>query len=202
MSDEKRGLLPSYAISDVENSSPRIVDVTSEDADLVFDALSSSTARRIYGAVSDDPATPSDLAEQLNLSLQNVHYHLRNLQDANLIKEVGTGYSEKGVEISIYGPADDPIVLSNGDESDHSRLKELLSQGSGAVIILGILSLFVQWAVKQGLPKVGDQPAPTPTPGPLQPGEAATAIPPGVIFFVGGLMMLVFVLGYQYYRTS
>lgn len=216
MTDEKRGLPPSYSTTETDDPSPRIVDITSEDADLVFDALSSSTARRIYQAVSDDPSAPPELAERLDLSLQNVHYHLRNLQDADLIEEVGTGYSEKGVEMSVYGPVDDPIVLSSGDEADQTQLRGLLKRGSGAVVVLGVLSLGVQWAVTQGLPEFGDQPAPAPAPTPVprhpptvpttptstQPVPTTPTIPPGIMFFVGGVVMLVLGFGFLYNRSA
>lgn len=101
--------------------------VSFEDADAVFEALASGTARRIVGALRDTPATPSELAERADTSIQNVTYHLDQLQAAGLVDVVGTWYSSRGVEMDVYGPADDPVVVCLGDDEDQRRVASRLS---------------------------------------------------------------------------
>jgi DNA-binding transcriptional ArsR family regulator len=48
---------------------PRVVDLDSDDADQVFGALSSDTARRIYTCLHEEPRTPSDIADEIDSSI-------------------------------------------------------------------------------------------------------------------------------------
>lgn len=199
MTDDDQRLLPFRPVLESNNTSPRVLDLTGEDADLVFDALSSTTARRILAALHSEPAPPSELADTLDLSLQNVHYHIRNLRDADLIKEVEKGYSEKGVEMSIYAPTSEPVVFSGSASDEQSELRELLEKVVGVVALFGFLSVLAQWAVTHEIPLIGpSEPAnPIPVPGPFNPG---TLVPRGLMFFVGGIAMLVIIVGLWYYQ--
>jgi len=123
---------------------PRIVELEGEDADAVFSALSSTTARRIYATLEDEPATPSDIAERIDSSIQNVNYHLANLEEAGLIEVVDTWYSSRGNEMSVYGTTAGPLIVTS-DESTGSRLKTAISRLIGAVGALAGGSLLVQY---------------------------------------------------------
>ena len=161
---------------------PRVVGLDSEEADELMAALSSSTARRILAALHEDPAPPGELADRVDTSLQNAQYHLENLEDAGAIEIVGTAYSEKGREMSVYGPADSPLVIFAGEQERASGLRSALSG-----LFAGFLALGVGGAVIQALfggddaaPPVGSggdpssaaprdpesTPAPEPTPTP------------------------------------
>lgn len=82
-----------------------VVDLTADDAEAVFEALGSDTARAILAALRDDPGTASDIADRVDTSLQNVQYHLGHLRAADLVADVGTWYSSKGKEMTVYAPA-------------------------------------------------------------------------------------------------
>lgn len=81
------------------------------DAGQIFEALSSETARRILAAVYDSPAPPSDIADSVDTSIQNVGHHLDRLENAGLVETVETWYSEKGVEMDVYAPSHVPLVI-------------------------------------------------------------------------------------------
>ena len=72
------------------------LELTGEEADQVFDALSSPTSRSVLRALYDDPLPPADLAEELDTSVQNIHYHLQKLEGANLVEAIETAYSSRG----------------------------------------------------------------------------------------------------------
>lgn len=208
MTREDQRLLPSPPFPESSDTSPRVLDLTSDDADLIFDALASTTARRILATLHEESAAPAEIAEQLDLSLQNVHYHLRNLQDANLIEEVDTGYSEKGVEMSIYAPTVEPVVLSGGDSDERARLRNLLEQLVGIVTIFGLISMFAHVVISNSIPFIesSDPPTPdsTPTPDPTpvpKTFQPEPLVPSGAVFFISGLIMLVLVIGWWYYRS-
>ena len=138
-------LLPSTSdASAAENADPRVVGVDSDDADDVLAALSSETARQLLAALHDDPATPSELADAVDTSLQNTQYHLEKLEGAEVVEVVDTVYSEKGREMNVYAPADQPLVLFAGQEEETSSLKTALSRLLGGVGVVGAASITLQ----------------------------------------------------------
>jgi DNA-binding transcriptional ArsR family regulator len=147
-------LLPFQSETATEEGQPRVVDLEGEDADAVFGALSSTTAREIYARLDDDPATPSDVADAIDSSIQNVRYHLENLEDAGLVEVVDTWYSSRGNEMSVYATTDGPLIVTS-DESRATKLKEALSRLIGGVGVLAAGSLLVQYAVTRWLAPAG-----------------------------------------------
>ncbi|WP_439027286.1 helix-turn-helix domain-containing protein [Haloarchaeobius sp. DT45] len=136
---------------------PRVVELEGDDADKVFGALSSDTARRIYTCLHEEPRTPSDIADEIDSSIQNVRYHLEKLEDAGLIDVVDVWYSSRGNEMSVYAPQSGPLVIS-GDEQRASRLKGALARFIGGLGVVAAGSVFVQY----GLPRLlGGVPSPT-----------------------------------------
>jgi len=261
-----------------EDAEPRVVDVDSAEADEVISALSSETARDILAAVHDDPAPPSDLADRVDTTLQNAQYHLGNLEEAGAVEVVDTAYSEKGREMDVYAPADQPLVIFAGDD-DESVLRTALSRLLGAVALLAVASFAVQQLFGVGglfgteptggteggdaasAPAAGNETTPTPaggadestnlsttydsgsetdataemteeaaretvadatetaanlteTPTPTETvdpetttatadatREVAAGLPPGLLFFLGGLFVLALVAGLLYLRS-
>jgi DNA-binding transcriptional ArsR family regulator len=144
-------LLPSIPdASAAEDAEPRVVGLGDDDADDVLGALASTTARELFAALNEDPAHPSALAERVDTSLQNVQYHLGNLEDAGVVEVVDTAYSEKGREMDVYAPADRPLVLFAGDEEEQSLLDRALGRLLGGVGVLGGASLVVRGLATAG----------------------------------------------------
>ncbi|WP_134672383.1 ArsR/SmtB family transcription factor [Halorussus marinus] len=150
------GLLPSSSDAEADDGDPRVIGVDSEEADVLLGALQSETARDVLAALYDEPRTPSALAEAADTSIQNVRYHLRKLEDADLVEVVDTIYSEKGREMSVYAPAAAPLVVFAGSDEDAPGVESALSRLLGALGILGLASLLVQGTVGGGLvPRLG-----------------------------------------------
>jgi len=207
------GLLPSSSDTASPSSEPRIVGVDSDDADDLMDALSSATGREVLAALHDDPATPTELADRIGTSLQNVQYHLGKLDDADLVEVVDTCYSEKGREMDVYAPADRPLVLFAGDESEGGELKAELARLLGGVGVLAAASLLVQLL----LARTDDGPADGPTAqdleGPMSGADGGSegfaaffettlsALPPGIVFFLGGVAVLLGVFAARQLRS-
>ena len=145
-------LLPSsYDSTQSEEAEPRVVDVESEEADEVFDALASETARRLLTQLHEAPAPPAKLADRVDTSVQNVQYHLAKLEDAGAIEVVDTAYSEKGREMEVYAPADQALVIFAGDEEESSTLRTAISRLLGSLAIVALASAVVQALYSQGL---------------------------------------------------
>jgi DNA-binding transcriptional ArsR family regulator len=138
-------LLPSTPdTSAADDGDPRVVGLDSDEADDVLAALSSSTARELVTSLHDDPGTPSDLADRVDTSLQNTQYHLGNLKDADVIRVIDTVYSEKGREMNVYAPTDQPLVVFAGDEEKETGLRAALSRLIGGLGAVAGASLLVQ----------------------------------------------------------
>ncbi|MGB9987009.1 ArsR/SmtB family transcription factor [Salarchaeum japonicum] len=191
-------LLPSQK-PDAPDGDPRVIGVDSDDADQVLSALSAGTARTMLTALHEEPATASELADEVDTSLQNAQYHLGKLRDADLVEVAGTSYSEKGREMTVYAPTDAPLVLFAGDENTGSTVRSMLGGLLGAVALLGVASLLVQFLAERVLAPSGSGGGVS-TASTETASNAAAAVPPGVLFFLGGLLVLCLAVGYRYWR--
>jgi DNA-binding transcriptional ArsR family regulator len=136
-------LLPLRSESAPDPDEPRVVGLDGDDADEAFDALSSSTTRRVLSLLYEDPSTPAEIRDRIGTSLQNVHYHVEKLEDAGLIEPAGVGYSEKGTEMTVYAPSNEAVVLFAGRRDDRSRLRTALERLFPTVIaLLGATAVF------------------------------------------------------------
>ena len=115
------GLLPARDAVDVEND-PEVVNF--DQAGDVLDVLSSTTARRVLLALYDSPLPMSDLAEEVDTSLQNVEYHLDRLEAAGVVEVTDTWYSSKGAEMDVYAPTSAPLVVLVGDSDTEAAVTD------------------------------------------------------------------------------
>ncbi|AHG00244.1 ArsR family transcriptional regulator [Halostagnicola larsenii XH-48] len=153
-------LFPLRSDAQSAGDEPRVVDLEDEDADAVFGALSSSTAREIYSTLAEEPGTPSDIAEAVDSSIQNVRYHLEKLEDAGLVEVVDTWYSSRGNEMSVYATADGPLIVTS-DESTAAKVRTALSRFLGGVGALAAGSLLVQYGLQRYVSsEIGNDAAP------------------------------------------
>ncbi len=187
---------------------PQVVDLDSEDADVLLDALSSETARSVLSALYDEPLAPPAVAERVDTSLQNVHYHLDNLEEAGAIEVIDTDYSEKGREMNVYAPTEGPMVVLTGRDQGRS-IRTAVARLFGGVAVIAAASLAVQYLFGGGILDGGSGAPATTTPGPSvsevttapPTGGAGTGLPPGLLFFAGGVTALALWLLVWYVRT-
>ncbi|MFB6153684.1 MAG: ArsR/SmtB family transcription factor [Halodesulfurarchaeum sp.] len=186
-------VFPLRTAVDAETGDPRVVDLEAEDADAVFDALASETARDLYTAVAKEPRTASDLAEALDSSIQNVRYHLDNLQEAGLVEVVDTWYSSRGSEMKVYGTSDGPLVLMAGERESRTEIQDALKTLVGGTAVLALLGALINWATR------------TPEQSQVMMASGETAATggvswlfalPGLLFTLGGFLVLLGVTGY------
>jgi DNA-binding transcriptional ArsR family regulator len=183
---------------------PEVIGLDDERTGEALDTLSSETAREILSALYDDPRTPPEIRETVGTSLQNVHYHLENLESAGLIKAAGTRFSEKGNEMTVYGPASEAVVVMAGESDDRSLLRKALARLVGALGVLAAASL----AVGELLGSDGNTGAYDSTDGPSiavergseAAGQAASGPDPALVFFAGGLCIIALVACWWGYR--
>lgn len=204
-----RDILPSRTDATPDYSNVvALLDLSDERAKAVFDALSSDTSRHVFEHLYDTPATPSELATELDTSVQNVHYHLGKLERADLIESIETEYSSRGVEVDVYAPTNEALVLVTGTESRRSQVKRLLTRFLGGLGLLAAASLAVEiWAAERRTPQPVQQtpepgagigtPSMTPTAEIIEP-QTAFGLSPGAAVFLGGLLMLIVATWWMY----
>lgn len=141
-------LLPLRGESSADPDEPRVVGLAGEEADETFEVLSSGTTREVLAALYERASTPSEIRDRVGTSLQNVHYHLGKLEDADLIEPAGVGYSEKGTEMTVYAPTSEAVVLFAGRRDDRSRLRTMLSRVFGVVLALGVGTAALRWFLR------------------------------------------------------
>jgi DNA-binding transcriptional ArsR family regulator len=180
----------------VSDAGPRVVGVDSDDADDLMSALSSGTARRLLAELHDEPAPPAELSDRADTTLQNTQYHLSNLEDAGAVEVIGTAYSEKGREMDVYAPADQPLVIFAGQEQQASGIKAALSRLLGGIGALLVGSLAIQQTFGDGIGQLvgfgatggagGDAGQAPSTSGGAGGGGAGTDTPIGTTLSSGG----------------
>lgn len=103
-------LLPRTPHVDPPEGESRVVNFRDDGGEMIA-ALGSENTRAILNLLYEEPRTPSDLADTLELSIQNISYHLEKLQNVGLVTVVDTWYSSKGQRMSVYAPTADPLVI-------------------------------------------------------------------------------------------
>lgn len=108
-------LLPETVPGNVERDT-QTVDIGEEST--VFEVLASDTARRIVAVLEKTPRTASEVATELGISVQNVCYHLDRFQEVGLIEAVGSRYSSKGKEMTVYALVTESLIVRFGDDGE------------------------------------------------------------------------------------
>lgn len=173
---------------------PDLLAIDDEAAEEVFSALSSHTARSILTALYDQPRTASEIADEVDTSLQNVNYHVNNLKDGGLIEVAETWYSEQGKEMKVYVPTNQALVLFAGDELNRSSLLDAIKQLIGFVGIFAVVSLLVNRLVRPKSPDIVGSVGPNG-------GQTTFVLHPGVLFFLGSVVALLAFAGWWHYRS-
>ena len=127
-------LLPTSSDASIKRSDdPDLLCIDDEYTADVFKTLSSETSQEIFTALNEEPMAAQDIADELDLSLQQVSYHLDNLQETGLITVLDTCYSEKGMEMDVYGPPETPLLLYLGPSDDKPGMLESFKQFAHAL---------------------------------------------------------------------
>lgn len=177
---------------------PDVIAIDDEAANDVFSALSSATARSILTTLYVQPRTASDLADEVDTSLQNVNYHLSNLDDSGLIEIVDTWYSDQGREMKVYAPTNRALVLFAGDNIHRSSLLDAIKRLLGLVGIFALSSILIGRAVRRWVSRPEVHLASAKTSG----EQPVLLLPPEPLIFLGSLLALLIVSAWWHYRTA
>ncbi|WP_121823040.1 ArsR/SmtB family transcription factor [Halostella salina] len=134
------GLLPTESDVAIDrNEDPKLLCIDDDRTDEVLATLSSDTSRAVFRALNDEPRTATDVAAELDTSVQSVSYHIENLQEVGLIDVLDTCYSEKGREMAVYGAAEEPYLVFLGPADDQPGLTAAFKRFANALGPVGIV---------------------------------------------------------------
>ena len=132
-------LLPTETDTSADRSDEaELLCIDNDQTTEILDSLSSDTSRTVFRHVNEEPQTATDLAQELDTSVQGVTYHLDNLCDAGLIDVLDTCYSEKGREMDVYGPSEQPYLVFLGISSDEPGLQAAFKRFAYSIGPVGI----------------------------------------------------------------
>lgn len=137
-------LLPSQTQRTIDqNDEPSLLFVDDKQTQRVISTLSSETAFALFRALNENAMTASEISDELDVSVQNVSYHLQNLQEAELVEVVDSCYSEKGREMDIYAVTSDPKVVVLSTKNNSTSLVQAFRRMAGAIGPPAIVIAFV-----------------------------------------------------------
>jgi DNA-binding transcriptional ArsR family regulator len=209
MSKQIEQLLSKSTASESETNAPlRIAEMHDEDVVQIFKALSGESTCRIYREIQRSPKTASELQQVLDTSIQNVHYHLDKLEEAGLIEPVDARYSEKGAEMSVFGPTHSPLIISFASESTNLDVRAALTRLFSGVTVLGLASVGVELLAKRasspetsGSDAGGNVSMTAPQFADTTPLETLL-LSPGLLLFITGLLIISVYVTWQYAKLQ
>lgn len=202
-------LSPFDSLLSTTDPDSKVIAIDEEEVDAILGSIGSETARQILAALYEEPRTMSELADELDSSVQNVDYHLQKFEDAGVVEAVDTLNPDHGRATTLWAPIYDPIVVMAGSERQTSGIYDMLPRLAGAVGVLALASLVVEGLTRlfrgtgPGNRDPDIPPPATPTHPVAESTPAGTAgvgglftdvISPGLVFFVGGLFVLALVV--------
>jgi len=122
-----------------------LVSLNESKAKKLAEVISNNTCRNVLDYLSEKKdATESDIAKDLNIPISTVHYNMKALVDAKLVKSDEYHYSEKGKEVNHYKLANQYVIIA--PEGEKEAIKEKLKSILPAALIMGatagIIKLF------------------------------------------------------------
>lgn len=126
-----------------KESSFLLVSLKDQEAKKLAQVISSDTSRKVLDYLATKKATETELAQSLGLPLSTVHYNLKQLEAAKLVKADEFHYSEKGREVLHYSLANKYVIIA--PEAASSKILDKLKTILPVIIILGGVSLALQF---------------------------------------------------------
>lgn len=106
-----------------------LVSLEEEKAQKLARVISNESCRKMLDELANKSCTETELAQKLNIPLPTVHYNLKHLVSAGLVKAGEFHYSPKGREVNHYSITNKFVIITpkRPDENVMNRLKRLIT---------------------------------------------------------------------------
>jgi len=120
-----------------------LVSLNESKAKKLAEVISNNTCRQILDHLSKGEAAESEIAKELNIAISTVHYNLKHLVEAKLVKADTYHYSPKGREVMHYKLANQYVIIApeGTKQSIKDRLKSIIPAATMTVAIGTIAQL-------------------------------------------------------------
>lgn len=113
-----------------------LVSLNENKAKKIAEVINNKTCRKILDYLTNKKdATESQMAKDLKIPLSTVHYNMKALMTARLVKSDEYHYSTKGKEVSHYRLANQYVIIA--PEGDKHLIREKLKSIIPAALIMG-----------------------------------------------------------------
>jgi DNA-binding transcriptional ArsR family regulator len=123
-----------------------ILEPGDERAQKIAKAISSPTAGDILNQMKEGNFTASQIADNLDLPLTTVQYHLENLVSAAILNIIDKKWSKKGREIKVYGLRNQVVIVAPHPSDVRSLLLKYASLFAmvllAGVVMFSLLTMF------------------------------------------------------------
>lgn len=121
-----------------------LVSLKGNKAKKLAQVISNKTSRKILDYLAENKkSTESELAKELFIPISTVHYNLKQLVDARLVKADEFHYSEKGKEVNHYTLTNKYIIIAPDSTTPgiRDRIKSILPVGLITLATAGVLQI-------------------------------------------------------------
>jgi DNA-binding transcriptional ArsR family regulator len=118
-----------------------VVSMKDERAKIVAMEIANDKGRQVLECIFEGKKSTSDIANELNMGLSTVMFHIERLREAGLIKVVDTELSKKFREIKYYGPSKQAILIVPPSDEDAKRVVASSMRSPLSAKLIGVTSL-------------------------------------------------------------
>lgn len=102
----------------------------------VAEVLSNKSCKKLLSYLTENEASETELAEDLDMPANTVNYNIKKLKDAGLVEEKDHFWSKKNKRVPVYGVANKKIIIS---PKKSSRIKSSLP----LILVSALFSMFI-----------------------------------------------------------
>jgi len=114
-----------------------LVSLNEKKAKRLAEVISNNTCRKILDHLAKGEASESEISKELDIPISTVHYNLKHLVDAKLVKADTFHYSPKGKEMLHYRLANQYVIIAP-ESTKHSIREKLKSIIPAATITVAL----------------------------------------------------------------
>ncbi len=120
-----------------------LLSLEDDKAKKLANVISSDVCRKLLDHLAKKESTESELSKELSIPISTVHYNLKQLVDAGLVKNDEFHYSEKGKEVNHYSLVNKYIIIApKNTENIAAKIKRIIPAFLAVAVTGAIVQIF------------------------------------------------------------
>lgn len=136
-------IFPISSEKTVSIEKPEVIELESQRAEVVLDALSSKTTREIFLEIYEKESSISQISDRTDNSIQNVKYHIEKLEESNLIEVARIHHTENGNQMKMFCPKSEAVVLLSSQQDKDKALRSAIKKVGSVITVSGIAAILL-----------------------------------------------------------